>query len=94
LRRAGANGRRALATGTGALREAEATLVRIKEQQTRDDDVSLALDELDRQGTTRELGERLASAGFGSVTRTKPSDVLARMRASVGNEKQSKPEER
>ena len=44
LRRAGANGRRALAAGTGALREAEATLVRIRETHSRDEDVAAALD--------------------------------------------------
>ena len=83
LHRAGANGRRALATGTGALREAEATLTRIRELNARDEDMAIALDELDRQTTSRDLDERLAAAGFGAAPRTDPADVLARMRSSV-----------
>jgi phage shock protein A len=83
LRRAGANGRRALASGTGALREAEGTLAKIRELQARDEDVSAALDDLDRQGSSRDLAERLESAGFGANPRTKPADVLARMKAAV-----------
>lgn len=83
LRRAGANGRRALASGTGALREAEATLVKIRELQAREEDVTAALDELDRHASDRNLSERLETAGFGSKPRTKASDVLARMKADV-----------
>jgi len=83
LRRAGANGRRALASGTGALREAEGTLAKIRELQTRDEDVSAALDELDRQGSARDLSERLNDAGFGPKPRTNPADVLARMKADA-----------
>ncbi len=84
LHRVGANGRRALATGTGALREAEATLSRIRELSTRDEDVASALDELERQASSKDLDERLAAAGFGAAKRTDPAKVLARMRASVG----------
>ena len=81
LRRAGANGRRALASGTGALREAENTLAKIRELQARDEDVSAALDDLERQSSDRNLTERLETAGFGAKPRTKPADVLARMKA-------------
>ena len=83
LRRAGANGRRALASGTGALREAESTLARIREQTTRDEDVAAALDELERACSGRVLDERLAAAGFGPVKRTRPGDVLARLKSSA-----------
>lgn len=83
LRRAGANGRRALSVGTGALREAETTLVRIREVQAREDDVAAALDELDNRESGRDLTDRLAAAGFGSVKKTKPADVLARLKASA-----------
>lgn len=82
LRRAGANGRRALATGTGALREAEATLHRIRERHCRDDDAAAALDELERSGTVTSVADRLAAAGFGPNLKTRPHDVLARLRAS------------
>jgi phage shock protein A len=84
LRRAGANGRRALAAGTGALREAEATLSRIRELNAQDADVTKALDELDRRGTAKDLTDRLSAAGFGSTLKTKPADVLARLKASAG----------
>lgn len=80
LRRAGANGRRALSVGTGALREAEATLVRIREVQAREEDVAAALDELDSRESGRDLAGRLAAAGFGSVKKTSPADVLARLK--------------
>ena len=83
LHRAGVNGRRALATGTGALREAEETLSRIRELNMRDEDVASALDELERQASNKDFDERLAAAGFGAAKRTDPADVLARMRASV-----------
>lgn len=83
LRRAGANGRRALTAGTGALREAEATLVRIRTLQSRDDDVSAALDELDRQSSSRDLNERMRDAGFTKEPAVKAGDVLARMKAEI-----------
>jgi phage shock protein A len=84
LRRAGANGRRALSLGTGALREAEATLVRIRDVQAREEDVAAALDELDSRESGRDLSDRLATAGFGSVKKTRAADVLARLRAAAG----------
>ncbi len=81
LNRAGSNGRRALATGTGALREAETTLARIREQNAKADDVAAALDELERQTSGRDLEERMAKAGFGPNIKSKPADVLARLAA-------------
>lgn len=81
LRRAGANGRRALAAGSGALREAEATLARIREQSLKDQDVAAALDEMERRASGQDLADRLSSAGFGPKVKTNPSDVLARLRS-------------
>jgi phage shock protein A len=83
LLRAGANGRRALAAGTGSLREAEATLDRIRDRHRRTDDTSDALDALDRVESGANLDDRLAAAGFGPNTRSKPADVLARLRAQA-----------
>lgn len=91
LRRAGANGRRALVTGTGALREAEATLVRIRAAQSRDDDVSAALDELERQSSSRDLSERMRDAGFSTTPSVKASDVLARMKDEIARTKGGEP---
>ena len=80
LRRAGANGRRALATRTGALREAEATLARIRDGQCKAEDKAAAAEMLEAEAGNRDLGRRLAEAGFGPGLRTKPADVLARLR--------------
>ncbi len=81
LNRAGSNGRRALASGMGALREAESTLTKIREQHAKADDVASALDELERHTTGRDIDNRLASAGFGPDVKSKPADVLARLSA-------------
>ncbi len=82
LNRAGANGRRAIATGTGVLREAEATLARIRTTHAREQDVATALDEIESTASGRDLDVRLDKAGFGSVERVKPADVLKRLQAN------------
>lgn len=81
LRRAGANGRSAIATGSSALHEAEATLARIRATQAKEQDISAALDEIDGAAAGRDLAARLDGAGFGPSRKTKPADVLARLRA-------------
>jgi phage shock protein A len=86
LRRAGANGRKALSTGTGALREAEATLSRIRETNLRADDECAALEELERVESGKDLDSRLAAAGFGPNLKTKSDDVLARLRRQAASE--------
>jgi phage shock protein A len=83
LRRAGANGRRALSTGTGALREAEATLAKIRESNTRSEDEHQALEELEKVQSGRDLDTRLADAGFGPNMKTKTNDVLARLQRTA-----------
>jgi phage shock protein A len=83
LHRAGANGRRALKTGTGALRDAEATLARIREAHAKGDDLAAAMDDLEAQASGRDLTDQLAKAGFGQNLRTKPGDVLARLKAKT-----------
>lgn len=83
LSRAGANGRRALATGTGALREAEETLTRIRDTQTKSDDAIEALELLEAQASAESLDSRMAEAGFGPHVKTKPADVLERLRAKA-----------
>ncbi len=83
LNRAGANGRRALATGSGALREAEATLAHIRTTQAQCDDEQAALEELDRMSRGAEIDARMAAAGFGPSPRTKPGDILVRIKAKA-----------
>jgi phage shock protein A len=81
LHRAGANGRRALKTGTGALREAEATLAKIRESHAMGDDLAAAMDDLEAQASGRDLNDQFSKAGFGSNLKTKPGDVMARLKA-------------
>jgi phage shock protein A len=85
LRRAGANGRRALASGAGSLRQAEDTLVKIRELQARSDDVDAAYDLLDRQSREEDLSERLAAHGFGAKSKTDALDVMARLKARASS---------
>lgn len=80
LRRAGANGRRALATGAGALREAEATLCRIRHSHRKAEDVAAAAESLEAGASGKDLEDRLSDAGFGPNLKTKPADILARLR--------------
>ena len=81
LNRAGANGRKALASGTGALREAETTLAHIRKSHAFSDDQHAALEELERRNCGAELDGRLAAAGFGPAVRTRPGDILERIKA-------------
>lgn len=83
LHRAGANGRRAVVMGSGALRDAETTLARIKERQTGAEDMHAALEELEKEATGQSLDDRMADAGFGPRQRTPATDVLARLRAKA-----------
>ena len=80
LQRAGANGRRALRAGKGALKEAETTLGRIRENHRKADDLADAHEELEAAGTGKNLDQRLADAGFGPTLKTRPTDVLERLR--------------
>lgn len=92
LSRAGANGRQALISGAGALREAECTLSRIRTSQMRQDDTEAALEELERAARATSLDERLAEAGFGPSTRSRASDVLARIRSKASGAAPSDPQ--
>jgi phage shock protein A len=80
LRRAGANGRKALVTGAGALRDAEATLSRIRDTNRRSDDEHRALEAMENEATGKDLDQRLAEAGFGPNRATKAADVLERLK--------------
>jgi phage shock protein A len=91
LRRAGANGRKALSTGTGALRDAESTLAKIRTTNQRSDDEHRALEDLEHVQSGRDLDARLADAGFGPNLKTKTSDVLARLQRSAANRAQPLP---
>ncbi|MEQ8824854.1 MAG: PspA/IM30 family protein [Filomicrobium sp.] len=85
LNKAGANGRRALDSGTGALREAEETLARIKNGQAHTEDTITALETLEAQVSGAALDARMAEAGFGPNVKTNPTDVLGRLKAKASN---------
>ena len=85
LHRAGVNGRRAMMTGAGTLREAEDTLVRIQARQSNDADIHSALEELERETSGMNLDDRLASAGFGPRVGTAADTVLARLKAKAAS---------
>ncbi len=80
LRRAGANGRRALVTGTGALREAETTLAKIREKHMHSEDFADACEVLEADAAEKAIDKRLAEAGFGPNLKTKPADILERLK--------------
>lgn len=83
LRRAGANGRKALSSGVGALRDAESTLAKIRTVNQRSDDEHKALEELENVQSGKDLDRRLADAGFGPNLKTRSSDVLARLQRAA-----------
>jgi len=71
------------AIATGAIREAEATLARIRERHADSRDIDAALDDLERETEGKGLDERLAKAGYGSRPATRPDSILERMRQSA-----------
>ena len=64
------------------LREAEATLSRLKERQGDLDAAAQALDELEAENSPDTVEDKLARAGFGPPTSTQANDVLERLKAS------------
>lgn len=85
MHRAGSNGSRAVISGVGALREAEATLARITQRQNLQVDVGAAMDALDREASGSDLDERFASAGIGSQRKTSARDVMARLKSNASD---------
>ncbi|MET0366885.1 MAG: PspA/IM30 family protein [Methylobacterium sp.] len=80
VRRAGANGRRGIAHASGALQDAEATLVQLRGRQAAEADIDTALAALD--GAPHAIEERLDAAGYGKI-RTDPAAILGRIRAKA-----------
>lgn len=66
------------------LSEAEATLARLREQQTEVCAAETALDALDAEPRAESLNETLANAGFGPAVKPRASDVLARLKEKAG----------
>lgn len=80
VRRAGANGRRGIAHASGALQDAEVTLVQLRGRQAAEADIDTALAALD--GAPHAIEERLDAAGYGTI-RTDPAAILGRIRAKA-----------
>lgn len=66
------------------LSEAEATLARLREQQTEVCAAEAALDALDAEPGAENLAETLADAGFGPATKPRAADILARLKEKAG----------
>jgi len=68
---------------SNALRDAEATLTRLRSRQTEVDATNEALDALENANDTRPLREKLASAGCGTPLKTTAEAVLERLRTQA-----------
>ena len=65
------------------LREAEATLARLRTSQVEDAAAEEELDTLEAARRPEALAERMGEAGFGPPARPRAADVLARLRAGI-----------
>ena len=65
------------------LSDAEATLARLREQQTEACLAEAALDALEAEPQAETLNEALADAGFGPPVKPRAADVLARLKAQA-----------
>ena len=65
------------------LSEAEATLARLRRQQSEADAADCALDGLDASEGAETLAEKMSRAGFGPATEPRASDILARLKAKA-----------
>jgi phage shock protein A len=74
------NGHGSPGAANAALKDAEATLRRLRERQQGESAAEAALQSLDPQAQSATLSDRLEAAGFGRRTRTTPADVLERLR--------------
>jgi len=68
---------------SNALRDAEATLARLRARQTEVDATNEALDALENANDTRTLREKLADAGCGAPLKTTAEAVLERLRTET-----------
>ncbi|MGH6836682.1 MAG: PspA/IM30 family protein [Methylocella sp.] len=66
------------------LMEAEATLARLRAQQTEADAAEEALDTLEAAPASETIAEKMAAEGFGPPIEARPADILARLKARAG----------
>jgi phage shock protein A len=67
-----------------ALKDAEATLSRLRTRQKQIDAAAIALDEMERSSDPAAIVEKLAAAGCGAPVRSSADQVLARLAAKIG----------
>lgn len=73
-----------LQTGLNTLEDAETTLNKLRQRQTRHDLTSQAIDEMLQTGNPINITEKLAEAGCGTPLKTSAEDVLARLSKKAG----------
>ncbi len=66
-------------SGLSALKDAEATLARLRERQQHIDATNAAMDDMDQTSDPASISEKLAAAGCGAPIRSSADDVLARL---------------
>jgi phage shock protein A len=74
-------------SGLSNLREAETTLQRLQDRQSEKDATARALTELQTEGATETISDRLADAGFGAPKRSTADDVFERLKAKAKKSK-------
>ena len=81
MRRLRSQGDAQLGGGTSALRDAEATLKRLRERQLEDEAATQAIEAMEGAAGADLIADKLAAAGFGDATRPTAKSVLERLRA-------------
>ncbi len=69
-----------LGGGSSALRDAEATLKRLRERQLEDEAATAAIEAMEGSAGADLVAEKLEAAGFGTATKPTAETVLARLR--------------
>jgi phage shock protein A len=80
IRRLRARGGQELGGGASALKDAEATLKRLRERQLEDEAATAAMEAMEQGAGADLVAEKLEAAGFGDATRPTAKSVLERLK--------------
>lgn len=80
VRRLRSEGAPSLGGGQSALRDAEATLKRLRERQLEDEAATQAIEAMEGSAGPDLIAEKLEAAGFGAATKPTAETVVARLR--------------
>ena len=80
VRRLRSRGSETLGGGASSLRDAEATLKRLRERQIEDEAATAAMEAVEGSAGADLVAEKLEDAGFGASTRPTARDVLERLK--------------